>query len=69
MAVQAIAVIGAGAVGSGIAQVAAAVGLGVTMIEVSDAAVQQGLDRIRDNLQELVAKGKMTGRIQPLPSD
>jgi 3-hydroxybutyryl-CoA dehydrogenase len=59
MAVHAIAaVIGAGATGSGIAQVAAVAGLGVTLIEVSDAAVEKGLDRVRDNLQKLVAKGK-----------
>ena len=60
MAVRAIAVIGAGAMGSGIAQVAAVAGLGVTLIEVSDAAVEKGLDRVRGNLQKLVAKGKMT---------
>jgi 3-hydroxybutyryl-CoA dehydrogenase len=60
MAVHAIAVIGAGAMGSGIAQVAAVAGFGVTLIEVSDAAVEKGLDRVRGNLQKLVAKGKMT---------
>jgi 3-hydroxybutyryl-CoA dehydrogenase len=60
MAVRAIAVIGAGAMGSGIAQVAAVAGLGVTLIEVSDAAIEKGLDRVRGNLQKLVAKGKMT---------
>src|SRR6266702_4662936 len=60
MAVHAIVVIGAGAMGSGIAQVAAVAGLGVTLIEVSDAAVEKGLDRVRGNLQKLVAKGKMT---------
>jgi 3-hydroxybutyryl-CoA dehydrogenase len=48
MAVHAIAVIGAGAIGSGIAQVAAVAGLGVTLIEVSDAAVEKGLDRVRE---------------------
>ena len=60
MPVGAIAVIGAGAMGSGIAQVAAVAGLGVTLIEVSDAAVEKGLEGIRGNLQKLVAKGKMT---------
>src|SRR5271169_4068293 len=60
MAIRAIAVIGAGAMGSGIAQVAAVVGLGVTLIEVSDAAVEKGLDRVRGNLRKLVSKGKMT---------
>ena len=60
MPVGAIAVIGAGAMGSGIAQVAAVAGLGVTLIEISDVAVEKGLDRVRGNLQKLVAKGKMT---------
>jgi 3-hydroxybutyryl-CoA dehydrogenase len=60
MAVHAIAVIGAGAMGSGIAQAAAVAGLGVTLIEISDATVEKGLDRVRGNLQKLVAKGKMT---------
>ena len=60
MPVGAIAVIGAGAAGSGIAQVAAVAGLGVTLIEVSDAAVEKGLEEIRGNLQKLVAKGNMT---------
>jgi len=60
MPVGAIAVIGAGAAGSGIAQVAAVAGLGVTLIEVNDAAVEKGLEEIRGNLQKLVAKGNMT---------
>ena len=47
MTVHAIALIGAGAIGSGIAQVAAVAGLGVTLIEVSDAAAEKGLDRVR----------------------
>jgi 3-hydroxybutyryl-CoA dehydrogenase len=60
MAVHAIAVIGGGAMGNGIAQVAAVAGLGVTLIEVSDAAVEKGLDRIRKNLERIVSNGKMT---------
>jgi 3-hydroxybutyryl-CoA dehydrogenase len=60
MPVGAIAVIGAGAMGSGIAQVAAVAGLSVTLIEVSDAAVEKGLEEIRGNFQKFVAKGKMT---------
>jgi 3-hydroxybutyryl-CoA dehydrogenase len=60
MPVGAIAVIGAGAMGSGIAEVAVVAGLGVTLIEVSDAAIAKGLQGIRGNLQKLVAKGKMT---------
>jgi len=40
--------------------VAAVAGLGVTLIEVNDAAVEKGLEEIRGNLQKLVAKGNMT---------
>jgi len=60
MPIGAIAVIGAGSMGSGVAQMAAVAGLGVTLIEVSDAAVEKGLEEIRGNLQKLVAKGNMT---------
>ena len=69
MAVHAVAVIGAGTMGSGIAQVAAVARLGVTLIEVSDAAIEQGLEGIRGNLQKLVAKGKMTEGTRRLHSD
>src|SRR5208282_4646943 len=41
-------------------QVAAVAGLGVTLIEVSDAAVEKGLEEIRGTLQKLVPKGKIT---------
>src|SRR5208282_5160347 len=60
MPVGAIAVIGAGAMGSGIAQVAAVAGLGVTLIEVSDAAIEKGLEGIIANLQKWVDEGKLT---------
>jgi 3-hydroxybutyryl-CoA dehydrogenase len=60
MPVRRIGVIGAGAMGSGIAQVTAIAGLGVTLIDVSNAAVEKGLDAIRGNLQQMVVKSKMT---------
>ena len=46
MSIRALAVIGAGTMGSGIAQIAAIAGLDVTLIDVSDAAVEKGLDPI-----------------------
>ena len=46
MAVHAIAVIGAGTMGAGIAQIAATAGLDVTLIDVSDPAVGKGLEAI-----------------------
>jgi 3-hydroxybutyryl-CoA dehydrogenase len=58
--VRRIGVIGAGTMGSGIAQIAATAGLNVTLIDVSDAAVDKGLDAVKANLERMVAKGKMT---------
>jgi len=58
MPVGAIAVIGAGAMGSGIAQVAAVAGLSVTLIEVSDAAVEKGLEDIRGQSPEIGRQGQ-----------
>jgi 3-hydroxybutyryl-CoA dehydrogenase len=60
MLVRRIGVIGAGAIGSRIAQIAAVADIGVTLIDVNDAAVEKGLDVIRGNLQKMVAKGKLT---------
>jgi 3-hydroxybutyryl-CoA dehydrogenase len=54
-----IGVIGAGTMGNGIAQVCAAAGLHVTMIDVNDAALQRGLRTVDGSLDRLVAKGKM----------
>jgi 3-hydroxybutyryl-CoA dehydrogenase len=52
-----LAVIGAGLMGSGIAQVAAQAGWAVTMRDVDDAAVQRGLSSIRTSLDRFAAKG------------
>src|SRR5689334_2593616 len=67
-----IAVIGAGTMGNGVAQVCAQAGLAVTMVDVNDAAVQRGVDTVGKSLGRLVSKEKMTagertavlGRIQ-----
>ncbi len=55
-----LAVIGAGLMGSGIAQVAAVAGWDVTLRDIDDAAVQRGLDSIGSSLSRFVAKDKMT---------
>jgi 3-hydroxybutyryl-CoA dehydrogenase len=55
-----IAVIGAGTMGNGIAQVAAVAGLAVRMIDVSDEAVQRGLGTLSRSLERLVKKGTLT---------
>ncbi len=53
-------VVGAGQMGNGIAQVAAASGLSVIMMDIKDEFVQRGLDTITKNLDRAVSKGKIT---------
>lgn len=68
-----LAVVGAGLMGSGIAQVAAVAGWNVTLRDVSDEAVERGLAGIRSSLEKFVGKGKLEpdaveaalGRIRP----
>jgi 3-hydroxybutyryl-CoA dehydrogenase len=55
-----IGVIGAGTMGNGIAQVSAAAGLQVVMIDVSDAAVQRGTAAVATSLDRLVKKEKLS---------
>jgi 3-hydroxybutyryl-CoA dehydrogenase len=69
-------VIGAGTMGNGIAHTAAASGLDVTLVDVSEGLVTRGMSTIDSNLQRGVDKGKMTaeektailGRIRPSTS-
>lgn len=53
------AVIGAGTMGSGIAQVLATAGLGVTLVDVSDDLVARGLDALRRGLGRMVERGRL----------
>jgi 3-hydroxybutyryl-CoA dehydrogenase len=55
-----VAVIGAGLMGSGIAQVAAQAGWRVTVRDVDDASVRRGVDGIRGSLGRFAAKGTIT---------
>ncbi|MBX5483587.1 MAG: 3-hydroxybutyryl-CoA dehydrogenase [Myxococcaceae bacterium] len=54
-----ILVVGAGQMGAGIAQVALQAGLKVTLVDVAEAAVNKGAERIRAGLKKLVEKGKL----------
>jgi 3-hydroxybutyryl-CoA dehydrogenase len=56
---ETIAVIGAGTMGAGIAQVAATAGHPVLLFDISAHAVANAVADIRHNLQKLVAKGKL----------
>ncbi len=60
MTIERIAVVGAGTMGNGIAQVCATSGYAVTMIDVAPAALDKGLDTIRGSLDRLVAKGRLS---------
>ncbi len=59
MDVKTFGVVGAGQMGNGIAQVAAASGLEVIMNDIKEEFVQKGLKTIDANLERGVAKGRM----------
>jgi 3-hydroxybutyryl-CoA dehydrogenase len=59
MSLSKIGVIGAGTMGNGIAQVSAAAGLEVLMIDVSQAALDRGFAALSSSLDRLVKKGKL----------
>jgi 3-hydroxybutyryl-CoA dehydrogenase len=73
MDIRQIAVIGAGQMGAGIAQVAAQAGLEVVLIDVIDGVAVAGKGKIAGQLEKQVAKGKISaadreallGRIRP----
>ena len=62
MEIKTFGVIGAGQMGSGIAQVAAAGGLKVVMNDIDHHSVQHGMKTIKDFLSKAVDKGKLTGK-------
>ncbi|MFC7045465.1 3-hydroxyacyl-CoA dehydrogenase family protein [Halobacteriaceae archaeon GCM10025711] len=59
-AIDTIGVIGAGTMGNGIAQVAAANGYDVVMRDIEEEFVQSGFDSIENSLGRLVGKEKLT---------
>src|ERR1700741_934553 len=71
--IQRVGVVGAGAMGRGIAQACAAAGCTVQLFDSAEAAVSRGLASVRDDLGQGVAKGKLSqsdadatlARIQP----
>ena len=60
MAIKKVGVLGAGLMGTGIAQVAAASGYNVTIVEVSDELVKKGLGGIEKSLAKFAEKGSIT---------
>ncbi|GHH80859.1 3-hydroxybutyryl-CoA dehydrogenase [Streptomyces sulfonofaciens] len=55
-----LAVVGAGLMGSGIAQVSAAAGWDVVLRDITDAALTRGTDGIKASYDKFVAKGRLT---------
>lgn len=76
MEIRSLAVVGAGQMGAGIAQVAAQAELNVTLIDVSEEAAQKGHAKIASLLSRQVEKGRLSeadreailGRIRPAGS-
>ncbi|MBM7484300.1 MULTISPECIES: 3-hydroxybutyryl-CoA dehydrogenase [Bradyrhizobium] len=58
--IQSVGIIGAGTMGNGIAQICAAAGLSVVMVDISDAAVNRGISTVGGSLERLVKKEKMS---------
>jgi len=60
MEIGSIAVLGAGQMGNGIAQVAACAGYEVLMIDLEQSYVESGMSSIEKSLSKLVSKGRMS---------
>ena len=60
MEIRRVAVIGAGTMGHGIAQVAAMAGMDVALFDAFEGAAEKGLGKIRENLDKGVERGKVT---------
>ena len=76
MDIRTIGIVGAGQMGSGIAQVAAQAGFDVLLHDVSEALITRGLNGLKAGLDRVVARGKMTqeerdkilSHIRPMPA-
>lgn len=60
MDIKTIGVVGAGTMGNGIAQVCAAAGFSVIMVDISTEAAQRGVGAISGSLDRLIKKEKLT---------
>jgi len=60
MVIQKVGIVGAGTMGNGIAQAFAVAGVNVVMTDISDSAVQRGLNTIAGSLDRLIKKEKLS---------
>lgn len=63
MSIQSIALIGTGIMGMGIAQIAAQAGVEVRLYDAKSGAAQAGLEKLKNTLVKLQAKGKFTEEV------
>ena len=59
-----VAIVGAGTMGHGIAQVCAMAGMEVRLFDLSDDALQRGLDHVHGNLDKGVSRGKVSEELR-----
>ncbi|MEB3102116.1 3-hydroxybutyryl-CoA dehydrogenase [Ferviditalea candida] len=64
MEIRNVVIIGAGQMGSGIAQVCAQAGLNVILYDINQDAIDRGISSISSNLNRSIAKGKMTEELK-----
>ncbi|HTP13456.1 MAG TPA: 3-hydroxyacyl-CoA dehydrogenase NAD-binding domain-containing protein [Bacteroidota bacterium] len=55
-----VGIVGAGTMGSGIAQATAAAGIDVSLYDVNETLLRQGVERVRGELKRAVQRGKLT---------
>ncbi len=60
MSIQTVGIIGAGTMGSGIAQACAVAGVRVVMVDIAEAAVAKGLASVDASLERLLKKDKLS---------
>lgn len=60
MEIKNVGIVGAGQMGNGIAQVAAATGFSVTMQDISNEALERGINTIKSSIDRLIKKGAVT---------
>ena len=60
MSIQTVGIIGAGTMGSGIAQACAVAGVRVVMVDIAEAAVAKGLASVGSSLERLLKKDKIS---------
>lgn len=60
MKIESVGVVGAGAMGNGIAQIAAVAGLKIVLVDITEAALVKGMATLGASLSRLVEKGRLS---------